>query len=137
MLLQLLILFAQAAGDADGKATPQQRPPGMDWLYLAPILLLLFWFMVLRPMRRQEQEAAEKMNSLEKGDKILTIGGFYGYVVSVAEKENEVVIKLDDNVRVKMVKEAIKTNFSLDERQKAAREKKEAPKEAPKDAPKA
>jgi preprotein translocase subunit YajC len=134
MLLQLLILFAQAAGDADGKPTPKPGGDGgLGFLIPFALVAVVFWLVVLRPMqRRQEQEAAEKLNSLQKGDKVLTIGGIYGHVVSVAEKEDEIVVKLDDNVRVKMVKSAIHRNFDQEERLKSASEKKEAPKEAPK-----
>src|SRR3954447_11223179 len=104
MLLQLLILFAEGGAAPDGKTG--QRPGGGGLEFLLPFVLIaiVFWLVVLRPMqKRQEQEAAEKLTNLEKGDKVLTIGGIYGHVVSVAEKEDEVVVKLDDNVRVKMV----------------------------------
>jgi preprotein translocase subunit YajC len=123
MLLQLLI-WAQEEG-----AAPQPRGDGgMGLLLMLPLFLLLFWLIVLRPaQKRQEREAAEKLNSLQKHDEILTIGGIYGQVVSVTDskEKDEIVVKIDDNTRVKMTRAAIHRNLSHEERQKKA---KEAPK---------
>lgn len=127
MLLQLLILFAEEGAAPETKGTPRTGSP-LEFLLPIGFIILLFYIIVIRPMRRQEQEAQEKLSNIEKGDKVLTIGGIYGHVVSVAEKEDEIVVKLDDNVRVKIVKSAIHKNFGHEERLKAASEKKEAPK---------
>jgi preprotein translocase subunit YajC len=95
MLPLLLALFAE--GEAP------QRNPLNDILLLAPLFLLLFWFFVLRPaQKRREQEEAERLNSLQKDDEVLTIGGIYGTVVSVSpdKDKDEIVVKISDNTRV-------------------------------------
>ncbi len=55
------------------------------------------------------------MSGLKKNDKVLTTSGIYGTVISVAEKEDEVVVKVDDNTRLKMVKAAILRNITNEE----------------------
>jgi preprotein translocase subunit YajC len=93
-------------------------------LWLLPLIMLLFWFLVLRPMRRQEQERQALANSVKKNDKVLTSGGIYGTVVNLSETEDEVTVKVDDNVRLRMVKSSIIRNLTNEEAAKAAKEAK-------------
>ncbi len=109
----LALLFA-----ADDPAQ-QQNPLGI----MIPMLLVffVFWLVILRPMKRQEAEKQAKLLSMmKKGDKILTTSGIYGTIISVAEKENEIVVKVDDNTRLKMLKEAIMRNITNEEDAAAA-----------------
>jgi preprotein translocase subunit YajC len=99
------------------------KPPEPTW---APFLMwiplgLLAYFLLIRPMTRQEKDRKLLRSSLKKDDKIITTSGFYGVVVSISDKEDEVVVRLGDNVRVKMIKAAIDRNLSNEE---AAREAK-------------
>ncbi|MGL4555610.1 MAG: preprotein translocase subunit YajC, partial [Gemmataceae bacterium] len=121
----LFMLFAQ------GDAPAPQRNPLDNIFLLMPVLALLFYIIVLRPMgKRREQEEAER-NALQKDDDILTIGGIYGTVVSVStdKDKDEVVVKISDNTRVKMTRNAVHRNLSHEARLKAkSAEKKDPPK---------
>ena len=77
--------------------------------------ILLFYILFLRPMRKQEQEKAALLTTTKKNDKIITHSGIYGTVVSVSDKEDEIVVRVDDNVRLKMVKNAILRNLTNEE----------------------
>ena len=55
-------------------------------------------------MKRQEQERQALASNLKKNDEVLTNAGIYGTVVDVSENEDEITVKVDDNVRVKMTK---------------------------------
>jgi preprotein translocase subunit YajC len=104
-------------------AQESAKPPEPSWgplLMWVPLGLLAYFFLI-RPMSRQEKERKQLRSSLKKDDKILTTGGIYGVVVSVSDKEDEVVVKLADNVRIRMIKAAIDRNLSNEE---AAREAK-------------
>lgn len=130
MLLQLLLWAQEEGAKPDGPATPKggTGDGGLGILLMVPVFLVLFWLVVLRPaQKRQEREQAERLNSLQKGDEILTIGGIYGSVVSISDQKDkdEIVVKIDDHTRVKMTRAAIHRNISHEERQKKA---KEAPK---------
>ncbi|MFZ7132005.1 MAG: preprotein translocase subunit YajC [Eubacteriales bacterium] len=66
----------------------------------------VFYFFTIRPQMKQQKKLQSMRNSLQKGDKILTIGGFYGRVVSF--KDNVITVELKpDNVKVQIVKSAI------------------------------
>ncbi len=70
------------------------------------VIIAVFYFLLIRPQKKREKEQKNLLNSVKKGDQIVTIGGFYGKVVSV--KEDVVTIMMGDN-KVKLEKAAIKT----------------------------
>jgi len=104
---------------------PKQAPPEGSLFsgMLVPLLLIipLFYFLMIRPMRRQEQQRQQLINTVEKNDKVLTAAGIYGTVISVSEKEDEVVVKVDDNVRLRMQKASITRNLTKEEAFAAAK----------------
>jgi preprotein translocase subunit YajC len=81
--------------------------------------VLLFYFFILRPMRRQDRERAALLGSLKKNDDVITSSGIYGTVVAVSEKEDEVTVKVADNVRLRMTKGSIARNLSNEAAAKA------------------
>lgn len=68
-------------------------------------VLVLFWFMG-RGKRKQEAARRDMLSNLKKGDKITTIGGIIGTIVDV--REDEVVLKIDDETRIHMARWAIR-----------------------------
>ena len=63
---------------------------------------------------------------LKKNDKVLTSSGIYGTVTAISEKEDEITVKVDDNVRLRMTKESIARNLSNEEAARAAKAAKQA-----------
>jgi len=115
MLLSFLLL-------AEGDDKTQGSPWGMLPIFLP--IIVLFYFMILRPARRQESERQALIKTLDKNDKVLTTGGIYGTVISVSEKEDEVVVKVDDNTRLRMIKSSIARNVTKEDAIKQAKEQK-------------
>lgn len=75
-----------------------------------PILLLVvvFYFMLIRPESKRKKQANEMRNSLAVGDEITTIGGIVGTICAV--KENTIVIETGaDRVRIEFTKWAVST----------------------------
>lgn len=103
----------------------QQDPIGQFGpLMLMLAIFALFYFVVIRPQqRRQEKERQSLITTLKKNDRVLTTAGIYGTVVSVSDKEDEVVVKVDDNTRLKMLKGSILRNLSSAEALKAEADK--------------
>ncbi len=76
-------------------------------LQMAPYLLIfvVFWFVLLAPMRKQQKKTKEMLANLKKGDRVVTSGGIYG---TVTQLEDQVVwVKIADTVKVKMSRAAI------------------------------
>ncbi len=131
MFTNLLLLFADAQPEGNPPATPDPNATGSGWTMWLPIplLLVLFYFLMIRPNQKMAQERQQFLANLKKNDKVATQSGIIGNVVSVSETENEVVVKIDDNTRVRMTKESILRNLTQEEAAKAA---KDQPKEQPK-----
>jgi preprotein translocase subunit YajC len=90
---------------------------------ILPLVLigLVFYFLLIRgPMKRQEAERNALMASLKKNDKVLTHSGIYGTVVAIGEGD-EITVKVDDNVRLRMTKGSILRKIE-DPKQGAAKE---------------
>lgn len=71
------------------------------------LIILIFYFLIIRPQKKRDKEAKAMIDSLKKGDKVVTIGGIHGTVVAV--KDNTVVVKVDDSARIEFSKSAIST----------------------------
>jgi preprotein translocase subunit YajC len=66
---------------------------------------LIFYFLVIGPANKQRKKTQEMLNSLKKGDRVITSGGIYGTIQGV---EAEVVyLKIAENVKVKVARSAI------------------------------
>ena len=87
------------------QAQAQQR--GSAWSSLIFILLLIVvsWLSFIRPQSKKAKEEQKFRESLKKGDKVVTIGGFHGKVVEV--KDTTVIISLAPNTEVEVEKTAL------------------------------
>ncbi len=74
------------------------------------VILLIFYFFMIRPQMKRQKELRTFRESLGKGDKIVTTGGIYGKVVEI--KDNYVIMEIDNNVNIKVDKAAIIKDMS-------------------------
>lgn len=81
---------------------------GGDWTFLIIIMgVFLLMYIFMGSGRRKEQAKRKQMlENIKKGDKVTTIGGVCGTITDV--RENEVVVKVDDNARMKFARWAIR-----------------------------
>ncbi len=71
------------------------------------LIFVIFYFFIIRPQNKKQKETQKMLSSLKKGDKIVTIGGIHG-VISSAD-EQTVIVKVDDNAKIKFTRSAIAT----------------------------
>jgi preprotein translocase subunit YajC len=78
-------ILAQAA-PAAGSPTGQPQQPA--WLSFAPMILLVvvFYFILIRPQQKRAKELAKLVSSVKSGDKVVTSSGIIGTVISVKDK---------------------------------------------------
>lgn len=114
VLVMCLTILAQAA---NGGNAPDADPGGGIWTLLLPfaVIAVLFHLMISRPQKRDKARRDEMLNSLKKNDPVATIGGILGTVVSVSEDGSEVVVRVDDNTRLKFRHDAIREVIQKDE----------------------
>ena len=89
-------------------AAPQGSGMSM-WIMLA-LIFVVMWFFMIRPQRKQQKELQNFRDSLKKGDKVVTIGGIYGTVAEI--KEESVLIEVDNNVKIRVSKQALVKDFT-------------------------
>ncbi len=84
-------------------------PPAQGGLVglLLPLVLLgvMFYFMFWRPQQKQQKERKAMLDSLKKGDKVVTIGGIHGELTAL--KEDYVTLKVADKVEIKLSRSGI------------------------------
>ncbi len=94
------------------QSSSTQPVGGMDvfWRSLFPLILMLvvFYWFLFRGQRRERQKQEDMLNSIKRGDRVLTIGGIYGTVVDI--REQELVLKVDEtnNVKLRFNRSAVK-----------------------------
>lgn len=65
----------------------------------------IFYFMLWRPQKQEQQRRANLLNGLKEGDNIITIGGIYGTITAISEKR--VKVKVAENVEIEMARNAV------------------------------
>jgi preprotein translocase subunit YajC len=105
------MFFLQDEGGAPMGDLPPEAPQGGGSQFLIVMLgmILIFYFLLIRPQMKENKRRKEMLASVKKHDRVITSGGIYGVVVSVGD--NEVVVKVDDsnNTRLKFTRSAIAT----------------------------
>ena len=76
----------------------------MTWIMLIAIFAVMYFFMI-RPQQKRQRELRKFRESLQKGDKVVTVGGIYGTVVEV--KDTYILIEVDSNVRLRFDKSSV------------------------------
>jgi len=97
-------ILLMAPQPADGAPNPL-----MTFMPLL-IIIVIFYFFMIRPQMKRQKELRTFRDSLAKGDKVVTTGGIYGKIVEI--KENAVIMQIDDNVNIKVDKAAIIKDMS-------------------------
>ena len=103
MLYAVTTLLAQAEKDVPAEGMPA-------WLqFLPPIVIIaLFFFLIILPAQRREKKQRETLSSsLKKNDEVITSAGIIGVVQNIKPDEDEVTLKIDDNVRIRVLKSSI------------------------------
>lgn len=99
MLTNLIAMAPQQGGSGGG---------GMfSTLIFFGLIFVIFYFMILRPQQKRAKERQKMLDSLNKGDKVVTSGGLHGKIVNVDEKT--ILLDVGDNLKLKFDRSAINT----------------------------
>ena len=81
-----------------------------NWIMIGSFVLIavVFYFVLIRPQRKQERQANEMRNALQVGDEITTIGGIIGEIVSI--KEETITIETSrDRTKIRFLRSAVRS----------------------------
>ena len=90
---------------AEGAAAQQSDP--MTSLIFFGGMILIFYFILIRPQSKRAKEHRALVEGLSKGDEVVTNGGILGKITGVAEQN--VTVEIADNVEIKIQRTAVTT----------------------------
>ncbi|MBN1154206.1 preprotein translocase subunit YajC [candidate division KSB1 bacterium] len=96
MILNSLLMASASGG---------QNPSSYGMFLPIILIFLIMYFLIFRPQMKRQKEQKKMIESVKKGDKIITIGGIFGTVVGV--KDNSVILKVSENTKIELARTSI------------------------------
>ena len=117
----LFALFAglQSGGQSAGSTT--QQGGGLPMILMLVAMVAVMYFVMIRPQKKKQKEEQSMRDNVQVGDEITTIGGIVGRVVTV--KEDSLIIETGaDRNKMKIMRWAVSTNNTANEKLEAERQ---------------
>jgi preprotein translocase subunit YajC len=95
-------LFPTATDSTTGESTSSSIWPMLIFLV---VIFAMFYFVMIRPQRKRQKEQQAMMSSLQKGDKVMTIGGIYGTIDNL--NEDSIVLKVEGGTTIRVARTAV------------------------------
>jgi preprotein translocase subunit YajC len=112
-----MVFLANACGSLTNilaQCSPQGQEGGggspLSGLWMIALIFVIFYFLLIRPQQKKQKEHQKMLEAITKGDRVVTSGGLYGTVVGV--KDNIVVLRIAEDVKVEFAKSAISSIVS-------------------------
>ncbi|HPU35863.1 MAG TPA: preprotein translocase subunit YajC [Bacillota bacterium] len=87
-------------------------PQTLSILYIVALFAILY-FLIIRPQQQRQKKHQEMIKSLKPNDRVTTIGGIFGTIVKL--KEDSIILRIADNVRIEVLKNSISQVVSKEE----------------------
>ena len=94
-------LYAQTAGGAQAGGSP------LVSIGMMVAIFAIFYFLLIRPQKKQQQKLAQSIANLKKGDKIIVAGGIVAEYISDKEGGRVAIVKLGENTKIEIIKSSI------------------------------
>ena len=101
-----MTVFEQATVATGGAAVDPMGGVVGTLIYMV-VIFVLFYFIAIRPQRKEQKRVEAQIASMETGDVVLTTCGFYGVVMDITEEDVIVEFGSNKNCRIAMKKSAI------------------------------
>jgi preprotein translocase subunit YajC len=98
-LIASIFHFVAVAADQPADQDPYQL---IRLVFMVGAIMALFYFMMIRPQKRKEQELRDQVSNLKENDRVVTIGGIYGVVTNVQRDAQRVTIRIDESTGTKL-----------------------------------
>ncbi|MCS6917098.1 MAG: preprotein translocase subunit YajC [Chitinophagales bacterium] len=95
-------------------APPASGQSGAGWvnlIFLVGIFAIMYFFMI-RPQAKKAREQRKFLESLQKGDKVVTVSGIHGRITKIHEGASTVELEIDTNTRVVMERSGISLEYT-------------------------
>jgi preprotein translocase subunit YajC len=71
------------------------------------LIFLIMYLLIIRPQQKRQREHQRMLDSLNKGDKIVTSGGIHGQIVGIKEREQTLIVKVAENVKLEISRASV------------------------------
>jgi preprotein translocase subunit YajC len=104
MVVQLLAQNGEQAGGSS-----------LVGLALPVLMIVGFYFLLIRPQRNRQRAQQALLSTLEVGDEVMTTGGIFGTIVEIDEDEGVLTVEIAPGTRVRMLRAGVAQRFVEDE----------------------
>ena len=108
------LLWLVAIGSSGGESGAG-RGSGLGMLILFASLFFIWWFLYLGPQMKRQKQKQRMIEALKKGDRVVTRGGLLGTIVGIKEKDRIVVVRIAENVKIEVLRNAVEAIVKEDE----------------------
>ena len=77
------------------------------------VMIAIFYFLLYRPQKKQQNRRRAMLDNLKKGDQVITIGGIYGTIVELGD--TSLKLKIADGVVIEVVRSSVNANVTQQE----------------------
>lgn len=113
----MLTVFAEETGAATGTAPTSFLASPWVTIIMLVAMVAIFYFLIIRPQKKQEKQTAEMRSSIKAGDEIVTIGGIIGTVVIV--RDDKIMIETgNDKTKLTIMKSSVREVLSAEPEEK-------------------
>jgi preprotein translocase subunit YajC len=102
LLFNLANGAALFAVEAEAEGAKQAEPSLLVTAFPLLLLGLVFYFLMIRPQRRDQAKRQMMLSAVKKNDRVVTIGGIYGVVTNIHREADELTIKVDEATNTKL-----------------------------------
>jgi preprotein translocase subunit YajC len=86
---------------------PAQADPGFSFLIPILLMIVIFYFLLIRPQQQRAKEHRDMVSKVRRGDTVVTSGGFVGRVTKVADNSDDVEVELNEQMRIRVLKSTL------------------------------
>ncbi|HEY7756201.1 MAG TPA: preprotein translocase subunit YajC [Actinomycetota bacterium] len=104
-------MLAQLLAQNDGG----QAGSSLIGLALPLLMIVGFYFLLIRPQRTRQRAQQALLSALEVGDEVMTTGGIFGTIVEIDDEEGIVTVEIAPGTRVRMLRQGISQRFVEDD----------------------
>lgn len=70
-------------------------------------IFVIFYFLLIAPMRKKQKKTQEMLSKLKKGDEVIAGGGIFGRITALDEERGFVILQISDNTKIKVLRSAV------------------------------
>lgn len=113
-LVERLMVLAADAPKAGTPGAGGENAPGQFLSMLVPLVLIgiIFYFLLIRPQKRERERQDSITKALKKNDRVVTIGGIVGTIVNIEPDSKLVTLRVNDTTRMDFLRSAIQGPYA-------------------------